>query len=709
MDTTLTVRKHRLPLIIGALLCATAAHAETSSDRLWTDAPATDRTQAPARRGASVPSTLPSQYRTVMLDVDALMRSIAPRTHTTARGATTAAASIDIPIPEGGFSRFELESSDVMPASLAQRFPHLRSLKGRDASGRSIRLDTTARGVQALVSDEKGSWLVQPLSDLTGARKTMARGATPDATYAAFRRKDAARTKGDFLKNDIMSRASTAKATPAMTGVHATARNGGAVLRTFRIAMSATSAYTKALGGSVEDGLAGVIRTVNRVNQIFENDLGIHLVLAENSDRLILTDPANDPFEAENNNPAHTANGAEGRDEAVALANTRFTDEKLTQKGFDIGHVLDAHRDSGVAGTLGNSCVDFTPGMSDPGLTKAAGMTGSPKPVGDAFHVDFVAHELGHQLGAPHTYSVCGSSGNYANISMERRFEPGSGSTIMAYAGLCGENDLQANSDPFFHIASIDAINAWMASAGGACASTRSKSTRTPFLQPAAPEPFIPAHTPFYLSEIASFADPLATLTYAWDQVDVGVPQRSPVLTDQGNGPLFRSRAPTRESRRTFPAMKVLLGDEPLGLGDALPTTSRVLHFRAVVRDNLDHRSTVASSDRYVHVHNTGEAFAIRAPRAGASLTAGRTYLLNWNVAKTDQAPISCRNVSVDLSVDGGRTFLASPLLKNVANNGKARIALPATLPASAHARLRVTCDSSTFFALSPGDFTIRK
>lgn len=147
--------------------------------------------------------------------------------------------------------------------------------------------------------------------------------------------------------------------------------------------------------------------------------------------------------------------------------------------------------------------------------------------------------------------------------------------------------------------------------------------------------------------------------------------------------------------------MSVLLGSERMGLGDALPKYDRTLRFRMTVRDNLDQRSHVVGADRTVRVIDTGEAFAVEAPMQGALLRQGKSRLVRWNVADTVAPPIRCTKVDIDLSIDGGKTFIDTPLAAAVANKGRFTVTIPQDTTRTHDARLRVGCSDGRFFALS--------
>jgi len=666
---------------------------------LWSDV---TRAGASARSAATTSS--PVHQRRVALRADGL--AAFGQARAVGRSSQTA-QTIELPLPVSGATRFTLEDSGVLPPGLAARFPGLRSMIGRDAEGRTARIDIDAAGaVHARVTDRAGDWIVQPETPVK--RAPGARSRHSPAIHVVFRRADA--PAGPALRETTPHGGGLPTAAPGTRA--GKARTGsGQLLRTFRIAMSASSDYVAKMGGTVEDGLAGVAKVVNRLNAIYENDLGVHFQLAENNDRLIFADKDTDPFKGL------------GDDDQLVLRNAAVAAQTLGRENYDVGHLVHAVASgtAGLAGRIGNTClnatrtIDVRPGTKvtdqdyeDDGADKAAGMTGSADPFGDTFHVDYVAHELGHQFGGQHTFNIADPGSDQREP--DAAVEPGGGSTIMGYAGITSAN-LQTRSDDYFHGRSIGEIRAWLDSEGGSCAATRVNPIRTPMVDTSYPSYVaVPARTPFELAGALSYVHAGATPTYTFEQIDRGRAQTTAELTDTGNGPLFRSRRPTASGSQTFPATGVLLGKEPIGRGDTFPMRDRTLNFRLTARDNLDQLAHVVSRDITVDVVDTGAAFEVVAPRKSATLSRGKTIAVKWRVAGTDKPPLSCTSVDVRLSVDGGESWLEENLLTRVRNNGTARFTIPGTVAPTMRGRLSVACsDTSTpFFALSPGDFRIR-
>lgn len=563
---------------------------------------------------------------------------------------------IELPVNDVTRSRFHMVDSRTLPPALLRRYPGMRSFRGRDDTGRTARLDHSRETFHLSVRNGMDEWTMR-LG--TGQAVPSSSVPLPPAT-------------------------STAETMPSVR--RRRQAEYGNVRYDFRLAVAATSRYTARFGGTVEGGLTAVSHAVNRANEVFENDLGVHFTLAARNDRLILTDPARDPLET--HEPGPTTVG--------------FIDRRIGGGNYDVGHWLTTM--FGGHSEVGTSCSDD---VSDDfhATHKAAAWSGHAQPDSEPYAQGFLVHVLGMQLGAWPTPNGC------TRFTLDdRAFEPGGGSTAMGYAPTgCGGNAqwLQPRSDPYFHAANIAQVRAWLASRGGRCARKRLGKASAPWIDPAplAEEAIIPARTPFALEANVQATEPGRRLTYTWEQMDVG-PQQKGELTDAGSGPLFRSMPPMPEPRRSFPRMTVVLGKEAIGPGEYLPTTNRVLTFRLTVRDNGGDDATIAQADTRVRVVDTGASFAMGSPMEGDAVPAAGPLTLRWDVAGTTLAPISCHFLEVHLSVDGGETW-PYRLADSQRNEGHATLALPDEVPASDRARVRLRCDWRPFFAVSPGDFRI--
>ena len=648
------MRLNRLSFAIAAVSLFGLAGAAHAAPSFWTE-PATQRNAAEPEAG-----------RRVLLDVGALRRFV---DNETAVGATLA-----IPRPDGGYAQFALADSGTLPPELAKQFPEIRSYKGIDADGYAVRVDISPVGFQAMVFGHDGdTWVVQPEDLEANAADSAKRGFdTGVHAYRSVRRDDVPNAGfhcGVTGPHDHRSAFDAVKSGVAIETVT------GANLRNLRVAIAATGEYTAKFGGTVSGGLAAITTALNRVNQVYERDFSVHMTLVSNNNLVVYTNASTDPY---TNNNGSTMLGQ----------NQTTMNSVIGSANYDIGHVFSTG--GGGVAYLGVIC----------GGSKAGGVTGSSNPVGDPFYIDYVAHEMGHQFGANHTFNSTSGSCGGGNRSSGAAYETGSGSTIMAYAGICGANDLQPNSDPYFHAKSLEEIAAKLSSTS--CGTSTASSNAAPSIAALTTSYVIPAKTPFALTASATDAngDPL---TYTWEEYDLGAATN--VAVDNGTSPVARSYNPQTTGTRTFPRPSNLLANT-LATGEILPQVARTaMKFRVTVRDNHPGGGRTVSADiPAVRVVATSAPFAVTAPNTAVTWTGGSTQNVTWNVGGTTASPISCANVDISLSKDGGNTF-PTALASSVANSGTRSVTIPAG--ATSQARVRVQCSGNIFFDVSNVNFSI--
>ncbi|MCP4591303.1 MAG: hypothetical protein GY842_11185, partial [bacterium] len=509
--------------------------------------------------------------------------------------AERAATQIILPMPDGSYARFRFVESPIMASELAGRYPEIKTYSGQgvDDPAASVRFDRTPAGFHAQILAPAGTIYVDPLG---GADRSL---------HASYYRRDCLHLGAEFTCEVLEA----AVGTVAVGGGEDWSRTGE-LLRTYRLACAATGEYTGYHGGTVPEGMAAITTAVNRVTGIYETELAIRLELAANNDLLVFTNSATDPYS--------NWNGS-----AMMDQNQATVDSIIGSANYDIGHVFSTGG-GGIAG-LGFVCVDGW---------KAKGVTGLANPEGDAFFVDYVAHEMGHQFGAHHTFN--GGAGSCdGNRNSSTAYEPGSGSTIMGYAGICGADNLQANSDPYFHSESFSEIRNYVTSGSGSgCPTTAPTGNSDPTVA-AGLFYTIPQATPFVLTAVGSDPDS-DPITYCWEQRDLG-DQAALGDPDDGAMPLFRSWSPTSSPQRVFPRLEDLLNNTT-SPGEQLPTTFRTMSFRASVRDNRSGGGGSGFDDTQVTVHAGAGPFMVTAPTTGAEVWSTEGAV-TWDVAATDVAP----------------------------------------------------------------------
>jgi hypothetical protein len=626
-----------------------------SDDALWTTLDS-----IPDHVAAEPEWVRPLKYTMSVINLDAMKAALfaAPREFT--HEGNTNPAIITLPMPDGTFQRFAVVESSIMEAPLAAKFPELRTYaaRGIDDPSATGRLDITPAGFHGQILSGKGKFYIDPVS-------------RNDTThYAAYDRGDLA-PKGptsctvldEFGLPHVLKR-------PATTPI--AALNFGTQLSRYRLAMAADGEYTQFQGGTVAAGLAAVVTTTNRVSGIYERDLAVRFILVANNDLIIYTNPSTDPY---NNNPNST----------MLNQNQTTLTNVIGSANYDIGHVVG----TGEGGIAQLACVCSS-------SSKAKGSSGQPNPVGDGFDVDYVAHEMGHQFNGNHTFNACSTAG-------ERPVEPGSGITIMGYAGICGTgNDLAPHSIPNFHISNIlNEMRPFITGTGNSCATIIPLGNGIPNVD-AGNNYTIPISTPFMLTP-ANASDPdNDTLTYQWEQIDSSssaVQGSNGIFADTGVNPIIVSDTDTTNPIRIIPALPNLLAGT-VRKGETLPTKARTLHMRCTVRDG---KGGLFSDTMNVTSATTAGPFTVTAPTIGASLQAGVAQTVTWNVAGTTASPVNAANVRIDLSIDGGVTWTTN-LVASTPNSGSASVVLPNTPTTTA--RIRVMPVDNIFFNITK-NFTI--
>lgn len=561
-----------------------------------------------------------------------------------------------VPMPDGRMERFLIVESAVMAPELAARFPEIKTYRGIGLQNGALqlRLDYYRGRFHAQVRSPQGHAYVDP----TGS------GGSDYVVCAA----------GSALRSDEESfeclTATTVSALATMNNPGGGTQSDGQ-LRLFRLAVAATAEYTHFHGGTVEAGLAAIVTAVNRLNGIYESELGVGFILVANNDRIVFTDPATDPY---------------SNTDALAMLsqNQSALDALIGSANYDVGHVL-ATGGGGLA-QLSSVCV---------GGWKARGVTGRASPVGDSYYVDYFAHEIGHQFGAHHTFNGISGSCNVNNRHPEAAFEPGSGSTIMSYSGICGADNLQHSSDSYFHSATLLEIRAFLQTT---CAVPQPSGNGAPWVD-AGVDRIVPVATPFVLN--ASGGDPDGDVpSYCWEQIDLG--NAEPLDgQDHGSGPLFRWDAPWPASSRHFPRLdNVLLNIA--SPAEVLPAVARPIHFRVTARDQHAGAGAWAMDETLVTVTTNAGPFVVLSPNAAVEWSGNQ--IIAWDVAGTDLSPVGTLLVDILLSTNGGYDF-PMVLAQATPNDGSETVKLPDV--SITRARIKIQASDNVFFDVSDVDFTI--
>lgn len=567
---------------------------------------------------------------------------------------------IYLPGPEGKMTAFTITESAVFHPDLAKKYPNIKSFSGLSEDGKyKLRLSSSHKGLQSMIinlKDRKAAFM-EPLSNRTDS-------------YVVYNREEAFTGKDDFICNTKKLQQTVSKTIVPLVDDQ--------LLRTFRIAVSASGEYTDHHGGGVADALAAINATLTRVNEVFETDLGVRLELIANNDLVIFTDESTDPY---------------GNNLNSEVQNTLTS--IIGEENYDVGHLfnkVDEGQDNGNAGFIGSVCFDNR---------KGSAFSSAFSPEGDVFDLDFVSHELGHQFGANHTWS-------FESEGTGVQAEPGSGTTIMGYAGIVPGNNVAPNGDDYFHYNSILQISDYLETVS--CAETTPLTNSPPVLTPMG-DYNIPQGTAFVLEGMATDSDVGDELTYAWEQIDSGVVTATSFGPENPSGANFRSMPPSTEPARYFPRLSSViegnLTQTTPSINDTWETVSTIqrdLKFALTVRDNAIGGGQVVSDILDVHVLSSAGPFVITSQTTNETYSAGSVQSITWDVANTNVLPIDAKRVDIFLSLDGGISFPIT-LAEDTQNDGVEEVLIPANV--TNQARIMIKASDNVFFAVNSEDFSI--
>lgn len=630
----------------------------------------------------------PEKYLVYGLDRSAINQVLADAPMEFTIAARLKQTILEIPDANGILKRFRVEESPILSPELAAQHPDWKSYQGYgiDDPTATARFDVTMDRFYAYVLSNDGTFAIDPYqqNDL--------------GNYIVYAKKDLTDAEPMHCEFGVGGETTKISVNPE---VETSDFSNGTQIRTYRLAMATTGEYTSVFrqAGDTDAqaqtrGLAAVNVTVSRVTGVYRRDLAISFVLVSGTN-LVYPNAATDPW----------INTSGDLDNITTVING-----VIGSGAYDIGHLVQTS-DGGVAG-LGVVC----------GSTKGRGLTGRPNPSGDSFDIDYVAHEMGHQFNQNHTFNAatnCGSSPTAARV------EPGSGVTIMGYAGICESTaNLARNSIDVFHVYNLTETVGFITSGAGASCGTTSGNNVVPVISALA-NYSIPFNTPFALTASATDTDGDA-LTYNWEMNTAGASGSNyPTTTDDDDAggaarPLFRSYVPSTNPTRMFPSLPYILnnsneapitytGTSVMGAvcagtcitGEDLPSIARAMQFRVTVRDgrggNVDAPVTVTTV-------NTTTPFRVTTQNTATNWTGNTSQTVTWNVSGTTAAPISTANVRILLSTDGGQTF-PTVLAASTANDGSESITVPNS--PTTQARIKVEAVGNIFFDINDVNFTI--
>ncbi len=618
------------------------------------------------------PDITVDKYATFQLNFNEFQQALLSTPREDLTNASAPGKTISLPLPNGQISEFKVWETSIFHPNMAARYPQLRSYRGvgLDNPGFAVRMAISPKGVHLGIHTPEGDIYLDPY---TGGNTEL---------YISYYTRDHLVTSQPAacgfsnFENELTPESIAPVGGEPQASTHSA---GGPVeMREFRVALSCSGEFAQGHGGTVESVLADYQIAMNRLNLIYEQNLATRFTLVDGLEAVLYLDPNTDPF----------SNGSVGT--SMLIENATNLNLVIGEDNFEVGHVFTGGC-SDVGGVAsGRVCGEF----------KGAGVTCHASSNVIAVTANIMAHEIGHQLSAGHTWNGCPPSiDQYASGSA---WEPGSGTTIMSYAGTCGnDNNVDGGGDEYFHGGTIDQMSDYIRNGSATCGTNVVTANNFPDVTAVVENGFyIPISTPFELDAVAEDMDG-DVLTYCWEQRDLG--PYGELGFPELSAPLFRSFPPRSVSNRIFPNMQTVV-QGGMDRREILPTYSRVMNFSCTVRDNNPLIGGVSQADVSFRATDQAGPFLVTFPNGSHTLEVGSYQQVTWDVANTNLAPVNCQHVNILLSLDGGFTYPIT-LAENVVNDGDFGVIIPDEV--STTARIMVRAADNIFFDISNNNFEI--
>lgn len=589
-------------------------------------------------------------------------------------GQFTKGIAFSIPLPGEKVLSTSIAESPIWESKYNQQFSHIKTYILSDPVTRASqgRITLTAEGISGIIFSGEGDVYIHPVNLNE-----------PGIHRISYTRDE------NILMPQCGSIIPRSDVSGAINKTHNTTAAADCGRRTYRLAVAATAEYTAWAGGQA-NARTYITISINNVMAIYDRDLNIRFTIIA-PDIILFTNANTDPYPG----------GNVFLDQTATDANQAALDNIIGTAAYDLGMVFNHGWNRGyVPPPFATACNPATKGKSASGTLNGQGLNPVSGPQGQAF--DFtVAHEMGHQFGAPHSYaSTRGTCSGFATDSAA--FEPGSGSTVMGYGGYADCHTYTHYGESYFHAGSIAQIRSYINGAGN-CVQPKVTGNQAPVISLPAAAFNVPVSTPFTLSATGTDANG-DFLKYNWEQMDAGFLTPDIPKATNTAGPNFRSYAPTPGGNvRNFPRLdSIIKGISPIF--EKLPSVTRTLHFRLTARDQSPLGGCTAEANVAVNFNSSAGPFTVTSQPNPVTWLVNSTQTITWNVAATNTAPVNCTLVNILFSTDGGLTYPYT-LLSNTANDGSEIITVPNL--STQTGRIRLQPVNNIFFNINAANITI--